>query len=590
MRFLVILFVSAVLLHAVGLNANWRFQRDSAVYLSLARALVEGRGYVHNGRFHTRYSPGLPVTLAAVGSATGMPEMPSDSFLPLNAVGVAAGVGCVAFMALIMRELGLSWVQATVPVVLLTFSRTRYYYSLQIMTDVPFACLALGALWCGLRMRAARGAASWAWCGGAALLAATASMFRPVGPLLVPALAAGLWLHRDALRRWLPAAGKTLLILLVVLAPVIAWSAHSQAQAPEAEVGYTRNKLDPQQLVKRSAVLFARWSEHPEGFADAAFGSNLGIVPGLILMGVMAVGLVVSLRRGERMLSVFALLCIAAILCGGWAIRRRYLVPALPVMLYWLVLGGTAVGAWLRRRTRFWTPQRLGRLGWGCVVCLLAVNVVRIGKLVWQNHSPDFYRRVEDGVVESYLPAIEHLRAWAAPDEAVLAREDSMVGYFTRLQTVGFSQDPAHRTPAGLIEDMRSAGVRYVLSDRRHEESTRAIKRLVGGHPGAFRPVRKWRGLELLLVYPARLRQIARTRASQEAPSSVAALRLVRSSSAGSRLSAMARASAAASPGGTSRPLTPSWITSGRAPTRVATTGRPKSSANRVTALADADR
>ncbi|MFO8006875.1 MAG: glycosyltransferase family 39 protein, partial [Candidatus Brocadiia bacterium] len=397
-RFLVLLFVSAVLLHAAGLNGKWRFQRDSAIYLSLARSMVEGRGYVHNGEFHTRYSPGLPATLAAVGSATGMPEMPWDSFLPFNVVGAVAGLGCVAFMVLIIRELGLGWIQATVPVVLLTFSRTRYYYSVHIMTDVPFVCLALGALWCGLRMRRSQGARSWAWCGGAALFAAAASMFRPVGPLLVPALAAGMWLHRDALRGWLPRAGKTLLILLLVAAPIVAWSVYTQAKAPEAEVGYARNKLAPEQLVRRSAGLVTRWLEHPEGFADAVLGSNFGTITGLVLMGVMAVGLVVSVRRGERMLSVFALLCMAAIVCGGWAIRRRYLLPALPVMLYWLVLGGTAIGGWLQR-TDFWTAPRLRRLGWACVVCIMAVNVIRIGDLVWQNNSTDFYQRVEGGVV-----------------------------------------------------------------------------------------------------------------------------------------------------------------------------------------------
>lgn len=57
------LALTVAVLYALGVNSHWRFQRDSAVYLDLARSLVEGRGYVHNYEPHAFYPPGFPAGL-----------------------------------------------------------------------------------------------------------------------------------------------------------------------------------------------------------------------------------------------------------------------------------------------------------------------------------------------------------------------------------------------------------------------------------------------------------------------------------------------------------------------------------------------
>ncbi len=520
-RFLLAVGLGVFLLYAAGLNSKWRFQRDSAIYLALGRSLAEGRGYVYNGRPHSRYAPGLPAALAVIGKAAGIPQTPQDSFLPMNLMEMLAGAGCIALVVLVARELDLTRSEAVALVLLCAFSRTLYYYSAQIMTEAPFTLLALGALWCGLRMLRTTGRASWAWCAGAGLFALLASSIRPVGPLLLPALAAGLWLRRGALHRWAPNAGKTLLILALVVLPMIGWITYTEADQAEERVGYARNSLRwfrAERLQRVGVNAFTRIHEHSEGFSDAITGSNLGSPVGLLLLGILGVGLVEGLLRGERVLTAFALLAIGAIIAGGWIVRRRYLLPALPVLFYWLVLGGSRVGRWLRRWESFWSRRRLRYLGWTCLALVLTVNAVRIGKVIYQNRSPRFYELAKGGIMADYAPLTAWLRHHADAGQSVLADEHSTVHYFSRMHTVPFPYRARRRGAQNLRDLLLSEKVVYVVRDGRDEETAAAVDRLTQGAPDAFHTVFAVGKVRLFRVDRGRLGEADLTRSAGRNP------------------------------------------------------------------------
>ncbi|MCD6415413.1 MAG: glycosyltransferase family 39 protein [Planctomycetes bacterium] len=506
-RWVLIILVVAAALYAAGINSHWRFQRDSAVYMDLARSMLERRGYVSNYEPHTKYTPGFPLMLAACGAVSGVPETLSDSFLCFNLLESLLGLGCIALFYLVLRELALPRAVEMAAFLFFAFSRTLYYYSTHVMTDVPFTFFALGALWLGLKMVKEAAWRSWAAGAGAAIMILVASSIRPVGPLLVVAVTAGLWLRRGALRRWKGNLGKTVLLVSLLAASLLAYSIwmHSAGSEEGSGGAYFRNKVAAHRFARLATVLVTEFGKHMEGISDVLLGTQVGTAAGAILTLVMLVGLAQSLKRGERQLSVFAALVIGVILAGGWALRRRYLLPAAPVMYLWLALGGATIGSWLGRRWKFWTPRRTRRLGYVLICLVLAVNVMRIGKVIYQNRRPDFYAQTADSRLSDYGEICAWLRDNADREDAVLAYESSTVHYFSRVRTVHLPCDTRRRKMAWLEQLIDRRKARFVVLDSRKPESTAVAQKAIEQHPEAFRQVLKPGKTKLLRVSAAGL-------------------------------------------------------------------------------------
>src|SRR5580658_10031941 len=60
------LFLLVVLLFLAGFNGQWRVERDSALYLTVARNLSTGHGYTYRAIPNNLIYPGLPSIFAGV--------------------------------------------------------------------------------------------------------------------------------------------------------------------------------------------------------------------------------------------------------------------------------------------------------------------------------------------------------------------------------------------------------------------------------------------------------------------------------------------------------------------------------------------
>jgi hypothetical protein len=243
---------------------------------------------------------------------------------------------------------------------------------------------------------------------------------------------------------------------------------------------------------------------HLAGVSDALLGANLGAAAGTILALVMLVGLVPSLKR-ERQLSVFAVLLMGVVVAGGWPLGRRYLLPAVAVMYLWLALGGAAIGGWMGRRWEFWTPRRVRTLGYVCVGLVLAVNVLRISKVIYENRQPDFYGYIEDGKLADYRGVFAWLRENADRDDAVLAYESAAVHYFTRVRTVQLSRDTRRREVGWLTQLVEERRARFVVLDGGDPQSTAVVERAMRQFEPAFTQVVESGKVKLLRINPAAL-------------------------------------------------------------------------------------
>jgi 4-amino-4-deoxy-L-arabinose transferase-like glycosyltransferase len=484
--------LAAVALYAAGVGPHWRFQRDSALYMGLARSLAETGTYSFNYVPHTLALPGFPAMLSLIYVAFG------ENFLAMNVLVSLCGLGCIAAACLVFRELSLSGRQLAACVLLFGLSRTLYYYSTHVTTDVPFTLFALLGLYCGLRMLRAPGRESWFWSVAAGLAACAATSVRPFGPAVLIALMAGLWLRGGSRRDWKANAGKTLVLIVPLGVAGAAWAVRCARVRTPGSTDYVHMAVGQWGLAGASRHAVGQVLSLVQSLTDAVLGVHMSArsetIIGAFLLLLMAAGLVASLRRGERMLSAFAVLSAGGSCLGSPG--RRYLLPVLPVMVYWLVLGADALGRWLVERRGGLSVRGARPLGYGLLAAALSVNLARIGKVVYEERSPDFYAVTEDGRMVDYFKLIGWLEANAPHGSQVMAYEARLLHYFTRLKTWPLRERQLDAA-AGRWPPL------YVVYDPEKDKGERGLLESMEAQPDRFERVATFGPLVLMMVRPS---------------------------------------------------------------------------------------
>ncbi len=327
---------------------------DNAGYMILGRALRTLRGYrdlyLPAAPLHTKYPPAYPALLAVLGWAGGVPLFKLAS-LALTTTAVA-----------LTGLLGRRWLGAAGGVLaafVVALNPVLLEYGHYVLSEAPFVALVLFSLWA-----LSEGSPLPAWAGYVAV--AAAFLTRTAGlPLLGAAVLAPL-----LARRW-RRAGMALAVAVVAAG---GWSLYQHLAAPE-QAGYLRqlvlaNPYDPAAGTVGVAGLVTRgarnlWSYVSgilpgslTGAGAAAGATGAGAGP-LTLAGLLlaALGVTGWIRRALRRLDVaelFTLLYGAEIALwpSVWT-DRRFLLPVLPLVLLYVLVGtrAAAMGA-LRRGGR----------------------------------------------------------------------------------------------------------------------------------------------------------------------------------------------------------------------------------------------
>ena len=492
-RFAAFLLI-VVVLYAAGLNPYWRFQRDSALYMSLARSLAQTGRYAYENQPHVFVLPGFPAMLSLVYMALG------ESFLVMNALVSALGVGCVALACALFARMGLTDRQLTACAVLFGLSRTLYYYSSHIMADVPFTFFVVLALYCGVRMLGAKGRSGWGWCAAAGAAVCAATFVRPLGPALLVALVAAAWLRPGGWADRRANLARTALLAVPTLALAGAWIVRCALVPAGDQQTYYGLFIGQRSLSALVTGMMGHIPHLVSSLADGVLGVDLELAGGIVLLLMMAPGLATALRRGERLLCLFGLAYLTAVCLGTPG--RRYLLPVLPVMAYWLVLGAGCIGEFLSGRL---PPRRLLATGTALLCLAVGVNVLRIGKVVQQARSSDFYAAISEGVLPDYFRLARWLKENAAPGDVLWAREDRFLYYFAQVPT----WSPAYVPPAGrqrrLLAALQRRGVSYMVLDPGEDKLAWRVAELAASRPDVFEKAATFGRLELYRVHGDRL-------------------------------------------------------------------------------------
>lgn len=498
-RILLIIGFAAVL-HAAGLNSYWRVQRDSALYLGLGRSLATGEGYVFNGQPHTYALPGLPLMIAGVMRVFG-PDCVPDGMLPLNIMMSLMALGCIALTYALLRELGASDNVLLATVLLVAVSRQVYYYSAQIMTDVPFTLFALMALCAAARTLRSEGRSFWLWCGATSLLTAMATLVRPFGPAILVGLVAALWLDRVGRAKWRRNLAATILLVAVLVIPLAVWT-YSRARAAGPDSKSYLLWLRWGSVVDYVTGLPAEVPEFLEAVGQIVIGAGTSAVGGLVLLLIVLIGFVRLARSGSWLPVTFAAVYVGGVFMGSPG--RRLLVPLVPLMFYALTLGAQAVADHLTRKRVLEAPWN-SRVLIACLVVVALANLLRTADLIVENRSPRFYETLEGGRWIPYFEVARWLEENTDSEAGVLTYESNFIHLLTRRPVVAMAPATMPKKLNELRRALYSNKVRHAIADKRKPYRTAVIEELAQEQPGAVETVLEKESLTLLKIVPGKM-------------------------------------------------------------------------------------
>jgi 4-amino-4-deoxy-L-arabinose transferase-like glycosyltransferase len=476
---------------------------DDTIYFSSAKAIAEGRGYI---------LPSIPGAPAAAKYPVLYPWILSwiwrwNPSFPANLVdAIALSVSfAMVFLTVVfvfLRRLGgVNDQEALVITAFCALHPALLFYGSNILTDIPFAALALGAMM--VADRSMRPGASLKFALLCGILAGLATEMRSIGIAVVAGIAAAALLRRAWRQVWMFAASAGAFFI-----PAIWRAFFSAARTPEfaasvaanfgwnkawvfytSYLGFWRISIPDTRvlltMLERNAIWLLRAPSDYFLLPSLARGGVAGLVLLLVVTGFVVAGVVRQARgHGWKPIHWILLFYMGIVLVWNFNDPYRFLLPFVPLFVggYWLetkrILGQTKQVLAERRS--------IGEviLAGSFVVVIVAGNAA----IVW-NHTWGGRQMVSEASARraDLLPGKLEAYAWISrstrPDSRILAYEDSSLYLYTgrqamapiRFTTVEFIEPERMQVALDHMTDVaRAIGAEYWLAsnDDFHLESS----------------------------------------------------------------------------------------------------------------------
>ena len=443
---------------------------DNAHYIIVAKALATGQGLRD---IHTPGSPpfAFPIPLFPLALAPIVAVFDYD-LVPLKLFVALTGVLAVHAAHRLFRTL-VDPARATLLAALVAVSPQVVSFSHQVMTEVPYIALSLTALLYTARYARAPG---WRCRDGAtlALVLAAALLTRSLGVALLLAAVAYLALEGAGgvgtrARKALLIGGVCVAAWLVASAPVLGNVQYvrefreGNAGAPEGDIG-----LVPRLAARVAANVREYAVAVPETVLYSAYEWESRAVGAAILV-VLAAGLALAVARRRSPLEYYLAAYAAVLLLyepSNSGNLRRYVVPLVPLALYYFALGVEALWELARRAAgRAAHARPLARLLPALPLALLALaNLADAAQASVLRREPEMfdYDRYTDA--DGYRRMGEWVRAHTPAGSVVAASNTYIFHFWSRRLTVWLPDVPPGGE-AGVAAAARAQRLAFVAVD-----------------------------------------------------------------------------------------------------------------------------
>jgi hypothetical protein len=323
--------IALAALYAATFNGQWRIEPDSALYLSLARNLARGRGYVYHGMPQTLAYPGLPVLVAGTFRIFGVHTLWPANLMMLGFAAAALALTYRLFLLHADRPM------AVFMTISVGCTKLFMRYAIALMTDMPFLAGVMAVLVAMLGMLPRRGETT----------------VRPIRWYDVTMLISGLALTvsmRPAMLSFLPVVlivgvsraigrkryGAAIFVTLIMALAVTVFVCVDPRRFVGHEMGDYEGFVLSQVADRPWQAIQAIWDANaPELFQNtvvqAVFGQRMPAPMGLIF-GVAIVLMGLALYRQRPLWGLWIASTIAMMLLV--LPHDRYLLAVLPLLVY----------------------------------------------------------------------------------------------------------------------------------------------------------------------------------------------------------------------------------------------------------------
>jgi len=348
------------------------------------------------------------------------PSFPDNVLFP-KLVPFACTILWLVLSGLLLRRLGASRNEAIISASFAAASPWTLYLATNLLSDLPFAAVALGSLYLLERDPVIARASKWSRPVFVGLLAGLSFLTAARG-ITVWAAAVALFLARRQWRSALVASAA----FGILAAPWIVWQSLNAAPTNPAYWYYSKlnyqtwhvfgdfSTAEAARVVFDNSIDCAAWPQLLWGISSTAVHPVVLQIVAWSLTLCALIGFVVTAWRDLRAVHFWTVLYLGMIVC--WVFPPdRFLVPLMPLYLYFLIAGVK----YLQRRRK---PTPAGQaLVWTFLVVSFATSV---SQLVWdtslavREDSPTCFGQEPDN-----WPATMELMAWLqteTPEDAVV--------------------------------------------------------------------------------------------------------------------------------------------------------------------------
>lgn len=328
-----ILVITALYILTIRSGHPWG--GDFAMYIMNARNLIEGTDYKvtqyvttdfvpHDFIGPQAYPPVFPAMLAPIYAFTGLELWPMK-VLVIVSFGVALWL---VFRVLEKQE---SPRLAMLSVLLVGICPWIWDFKDDIRSDLPFLMFLFGAIYAvqsTTRQRNLELGATVAWGLLIGMLVSLAYGSRPVGIMLMPAIGLHYLLHK-------PRRIALLTVITLTFGVFFLW----QRSYLQAVSSFTAPfSLDPGVIVGNLVNYPAAFSN----FFDNGYSPYLRYATFVVLAVLAVTGFVIRLRKNITIVELFPLFYLIPFVFYVYTWQQRYLLPILPLFVFWTLLGTRA--------------------------------------------------------------------------------------------------------------------------------------------------------------------------------------------------------------------------------------------------------
>jgi hypothetical protein len=458
-------FVLLAVLYVLAIGPYWKISPDSVSYVSAAVSLASGKGYNQAGQPVILFPPvtslmfSIPLLLFP-GSYLALNTLVTVFTLLAHALG----------FVLLRRQVGS--VRAAIPVMLSLGSIVIFHNSTLLLSDILYLFFSMLALAVAEHLYERN--SGWVHHLTLAVIVWIACMTRIAGLALVAAIGA----HSLISSRKEKGRRSLLVFMLLVALTVALW----EVRGLRLGVSYLKLALQNEPWVDEAGYasplgllrkfyhnLGDYWAIGDILTNDIFLGLGarracIGLLARGTALALFCLGLVHSIKRRITVTHIYCAIYLLVIGVYYSYIDVRFLVPIVPLLFHYALVGEHAIAEQARLRLGPLGPRIAYVALVVYIACFLRAGVAEMLWAIPRGHTSPF-GTYPIKYTQNY--DVQRLALWlrdnSAPDAAYVSQHVDVIGYFTERQGYYF---PFSADPAKLLDLLLCKQVRYVLADK----------------------------------------------------------------------------------------------------------------------------